>query len=345
MISRREAFIGLGSLAVGAVAGRVLWHADDMALNINMLTPDRLADSIPLASQGSYSIASPFARLVISTEATTLRLSTYNDCKSDFSALSKFGVWVNGAYLTSFDPAGEGAYDFYLGLDAGLKTVEFVAGVQSFPTGQSLIGAYLVAVTANKPMTQVLDVANDRLLIYGDSIAIGDGSGTTVQQSCWTMQVRHGFAGSVALEAWGYRSLKEDYDRDPSFAALVAKFQQINPTRVWLAIGTNDYGLNKWNAASFGAAYATLLDAIHAALPTPAIYAATPIVRSVETANASGSTTGDYRTEIASACSGRAWATLVDGTAFVTTSDLADGIHPNVAGHGKIATAVLDQVV
>lgn len=312
-----------------------------MTLQISSMTPSQLSDSTALEFRGYYSVSSPYARLVIETEATTLRLSTYNDSKSTFSALTKFGVWVDGAYITSFDPAANGAFDFYLGLDAGHKVVEFVAGQQSFPTGQALIGSYLISVTANQPMTQVFETADDRLLIYGDSIAIGDSAGVGVQQSAWAMQVRAEFIGSVALEAWGYRSLKEDYDRDPTFAALVAKFKQHNPTKLWLGIGTNDYGLNKWSAASFGTAYAALLDAIHVDLPSTEIWAVTPIVRSVETANGSGSTCGDYRAAIATACSTRAWATLVDGTTFVIQGDLVDGIHPDVIGHGKIKTAAL----
>jgi hypothetical protein len=72
-----------------------------------------------------------------------------------------------------------------------------------------------------------------------------------------------------------------------------------------------------------------------------AIYCQTPLVRSVESANGSGSTLGDYRTQIATAVSSRtAFATLVDGTAILTTADLDDGVHPTTAGHAAYAAYV-----
>lgn len=346
MITRRDVLIGAGSAAFGVSTAEILRFLSDdpMTLRINTLVPDQLSDSIALDPQDGYSISSAFARLVVSTEATTLRLTTYNDSQDQFSAITKIGIWVDGVYLTSFSPADEGFYDFYLGLDVGAKEVAFVAGPQSLPTGQPLIGSYLVSLIANKPLTHVLENPASRLVVYGDSIAVGDGAGTAVQQSAWPVQVRAAYDGSVALEAWGYRSLKEDYDTDPTFADLVSRLAQHSPTSVWLAIGTNCYALNKWAAAALGAAYAVLLDKIHTELPDCAIYAQTPILRATETANSFGDTTGDYRTAIAGACSGRAWATLVDGTSFLTTDDLADGTHPNVTGHGKIATAVLAEL-
>lgn len=121
---------------------------------------------------------------------------------------------------------------------------------------------------------------------------------------------------------------------------LVAFIVAANPKYIWLAIGTNDYGLNAQSAAAFGAKYAQLLDALHSALPNIPIYAQTPLVRSNESANNFGNTTGDYRTAIGTAVSGRGWATLVDGTTILTTNDLADGVHPHLAGHLKYARFV-----
>lgn len=108
-----------------------------------------------------------------------------------------------------------------------------------------------------------------------------------------------------------------------------------------MAIGTNDYGLNRQNATNFGIAYAATLDDLHTALPLARIYCQTPIVRGTETANTFGNTTGDYRSQITTICDARSsWATSVDGSAFLTTSNLADGVHPNTAGHAIYALAV-----
>ncbi len=112
----------------------------------------------------------------------------------------------------------------------------------------------------------------------------------------------------------------------------------------WLAIGTNDYGLDMWSASSFGAAYGGLLDGLHAGMPSSLIYCQTPIVRSTETANGFGNTTTDYRTAIATACATRPWAKLIDGTQIVTTAALSDGVHPTTAGQATYAAFVLAQL-
>jgi hypothetical protein len=108
---------------------------------------------------------------------------------------------------------------------------------------------------------------------------------------------------------------------------------------IWLAIGTNDYGLNKWNSTDFGVAYARLLDEVHTQMPSAIVYAQTPITRAVETANGHGSTTADYRNEIINATATRtSFCTLVNGTDILTyPTDYADTVHPSQAGQSKYA--------
>lgn len=278
---------------------------------------------------------------MIETTATELTVDTYNTMFTNFPALTQIGVWVDGVFDSSLAPGATGAESFDLEFSAGQKTIEIVAGPTSRPAA-AVLGTFVQSVTGNAALTEVNDVAAERLLIYGDSITVGDGCGETVQEDAWAVLVRQSFSGSVALEAWGSRSLHEDCNTSGLRAEFVAKVAKRNPTILWLAIGTNDYGLDDtWSAADFGTAYAALLDDLHTALPGAAIYAQTPILRSSEPENAFGDTLGEYRTAISNACTGRAWVTLVDGSAFLTTDDLADGTHPNVTGHGKIATAVL----
>ena len=107
-----------------------------------------------------------------------------------------------------------------------------------------------------------------------------------------------------------------------------------------ITIGTNDYGLNKWNATDFGIAYAATLDALHSALPSAKIICQTPLVHISEVANGTGSTLGDHRTQIATVCNARSWTTLVDGTQILTTSDLTGDVHPSTSGHAKYALAI-----
>jgi hypothetical protein len=79
-------------------------------------------------------------------------------------------------------------------------------------------------------------------------------------------------------------------------------------------------------------------------LPAATIYAQTPLLRATETANGSGSTTGNYRTAISNAATGKSYVTVVDGTAIMTIASVPDGVHPDTAGHALYATAVKAQL-
>jgi len=198
------------------------------------------------------------------------------------------------------------------------------------------------SATASAAMTAVSESPTNRLVIYGDSIAVGANS-TVPPKDGWAVLLRaERGTDSTMVEAYGYRSLHLDASDSTKRAAFVAKIQAMSPSILWIAIGTNDYGLTKWTDTQFGAAYAALLDDLHAAMPSLVIYCQTPIVRTGEpTANGNGLYLSDFRTAISNAVSSRsAWATLIDGTAILTTSDLADGVHPTTAGHATYAAFV-----
>ena len=144
------------------------------------------------------------------------------------------------------------------------------------------------------------------------------------------------------LEGWGFRALYDDASTPGKQASFVSHLAASKPSTIWLAIGTNDYGLNKWNAASFGSAYSSTVDALHAAMPAARIMCQTPLVRNNETTNASGSTLEDYRAQIGAICSARSWVTMVDGAKILTLSDLADGIHPTAQGFVKYAKHIAE---
>lgn len=256
------------------------------------------------------------------------------------------GVWINGAPYSVLAFAADGETDFAVDLPAGSKTVELVAGLQQQQVaGQThgiwLRNVYFVNATIVQEILPV--VPSNQLLVYGDSIAVGANSTYPTHQG-WPMLLR--LAGQpTAVEAWGYRALGYDLlaDNFGSTTALAAQLAGYAPAKIWMAIGTNDYGLEAESAANFGTAYADLLDKLHTALPSATIYCQTPIQRGTETANGFGNTLGDYRTQIATAVSTRtAYCTLVDGTAaaFPQLVDLDDGTHPTTAGHAKYAAAV-----
>jgi lysophospholipase L1-like esterase len=239
----------------------------------------------------------------------------------------------------------DGANRWHLSLPPGLKTVELVTGLTSLISSVAK-GTYLTGVGFGQSATLQVPSAAGRILVYGDSIAVGDTFATAQaapQLTGWTALLR-GLAGgvSVAVEAQGRRALYDDASAEPTYSNWLDAMADYNPAIIWMAIGTNDYGRNLWTAANFGGAYAVVLDDLHAAVPGAAIYAQTPLLRTVETANGLGSTLGNYRTQIATAVSTRtAFCTLVDGTAILATGDLAsDGIHPTIAGHALYAAYV-----
>jgi lysophospholipase L1-like esterase len=306
----------------------------------NSITPTQFSDSRALIDRTTHLETSVFAHADFTTTASLIRLSAYNTIRSTFGASTDLGVYIDGVYLGNASPAADGASTHTIVLPTGSKTVSITNGLQSKPVA-TLLGTFLKTIEANAPLTQTNLTPANRLVIYGDSIASGY-QGSPLTGSAWVTKVRTASGSdSVAVEAWGYRSLYDDCANGTLRAAFVSLIAAYAPAKIWLAIGTNDYGLNKWSAASFGAAYAALLDDLHTALPSATIYCQTPILRTTETANGSGSTLGDYRTQIGTAQSTRSsYATLVDGTAFMTTASLTDGIHPSTAGHALYSNAV-----
>lgn len=278
------------------------------------------------------------ARLVYSTTATNVSIETYNNIYAISPNETKIGVRVDGADFATISPGALGRVVTSLDLPAGLKTVEFINGLQSKPS--SLIGTFVTNLYFNAAITKINPVTTPKIIVYGDSIAVG-GNATNPALQGWVQLVRNAYSGAVQYEAWGYRSLSSDCSTAANRTTFAALLASQSPTIIWIAIGTNDYGGSAWTAANFGAAYADMLDKIHTALPSAVIYAQTPLLRTTETANAVGSTLGDYRTAIATAQSTRSdYCTLVDGTALLELTDLADGLHPTTAGHAKYATAV-----
>ena len=306
-------------------------------------TPTTFDDTSYQTQRTGYIETDPFASVSYSTSATHFRITANGLIQDIFGLWGEIGVLVDGVYVKSAYIPAEGEFTCKITLPAGSKTVKFVNGGVSNPaqTASGFQGTMLVSVEADAAISRVTVTPTNRLAIYGDSISIGANCKSLVKQG-WTSLVRDAYyPDSTVVVGAGYRSLYMDANDAPTRAAFVAQIASANPDRLWIAIGTNDYGLNKWNASSFGTAYAALLDDLHTALPALSIYCQTPILRTTETANASGSTLGDYRTEISTAVSTRtAFCTLVDGTAIMTTASLNDGVHPSIAGHVTYANFV-----
>lgn len=306
------------------------------------LTPTMLANSNDLETVDSHKVSSPFGRIILTTEAETFRVDCYSDL--NISNLRLIGVWVDGSFVGNLTPDGNGAQSLavLLGSSGGSsRTIEIVSG----PTSRSAApvkGSWPITVTASKPITQIFDTATPRLVIYGDSISVGDGAESAAQEDAYPVLVRESYSGSVSVEAWGFRGIYTDGRNSTVIDAFVTTIGEYNPDILYMHIGTNDYGIELCSAADFETYYGDVLDALNAAYSSLVIYCQTPLVRSDETANTFGDTLDDYRTAISNAVSTRtSFATLVDGSSIITTDDLDDGTHPNSTGHSKIATSIL----
>jgi lysophospholipase L1-like esterase len=321
------------------------WMAQKTGVDVSQnplyyeIEPTSFSDSLAVVDQSTYLETSPFAQVVFDTTATEFEVVSYCNIASLFLDAAEVGVYVDGVFNQTIQQSGDGVNVNRFTLSAGAKRVSLVNGAQSQLS--PIKGTFVHSVHANAAMTQVFPTVTDRMYIYGDSIAVGANS-VYSQQNAWAMQLRR-YRGtdSTMVDAQGYRALSTDASDGTARASFVAKVVSANPAILWMAIGTNDYGIPTTNAADFGADYSALLDALHTALPSLVIYCQTPIVRTSETANSFGNTLGDYRSQISTAVSTRTgYCTLVDGTALITTSNLDDGVHPTDAGHSIMYSAI-----
>jgi len=326
------------------------------ALDDNIAIVDEFADNgRPSVQVGTdkkpYIRTTPGARLVYTTEATSVDVTSYNDIYGPFPASTEIGVRIDGADYGVIAPGAAGeVVTSAFALGSGAKTVEFINGGGSSPgggPGNPLLGTFVRGLSFNAAATNVTasEPITPRLYVYGDSITSGfDATNNSLEG--WVQLVRNEYAGSVLNDSWGFRALYRDAATATMRAAFAAYIASLNPSIIWLAIGVNDYGGSLWTAADFGTAYADLLDKINALLPSATIYCQTPLDRSAEGANGLGSTLPNYRTEISNAGTARAYCVVIDGTSasYPGTALMTDGVHPTTAGHALYAAAVIAEL-
>jgi lysophospholipase L1-like esterase len=258
------------------------------------------------------------------------------------------GIRVDGIDRPVLDFAGtlgEKQFTVNLGSFGVEKTVEIIAGRQEGAGGQSNVkGSYIASV--KYPMGSSFTVQsptqnNKRIVVYGDSISVGDGTTQSVYDSLIPL-LRNKYGFDVMSEGYQARTFKYDVGDSTKLNNFVNRLTSYNPTIIYLQIGTNDFGLNQRNASDFGAAYTTFINSLHDSLPDVRIICQTPFDRNNKnTSNSFGNILDDYRNQIITACSNVSWATIIDGATTVSLSDMPDGLHPNTTGHAKYANAVV----
>lgn len=247
---------------------------------------------------------------------------------------------VNGVYNQKIDATANAVSAIKtISLPEGNKIVELINSATTKPSS-NILGTYITSIGHTGNLSIVQPVNHSRKIAFiGDSITVGANATIASLQGYVGIIRTENQDKNIITEGYGYASLK-DYDT----TVLISRLQSNAVNEVYIALGTNDYGLNKWTAiADFQTAYSNFLIALNAALPSCRILVQTPLSRSIETANASGLTMAQFRTAISNACSGKAYVRLVDGTALTTTASMIDGVHPT--DHTELARNITAIVI
>lgn len=297
-------------------------------------TPTVFSDTRTNTVTTNYIQTSTFARAIYDTSATSITINSYTDTdiQGTYPQFNELGLYVNGVYQ-KISPGVAGAKATVVALSAGAKRIQIVNGLQSFLTGV-VQGTFLVSISANAGLAPVTGTTANRAVIYGDSIMAGGNATSPTGEAASIIDRISTPNTSVGVEAYGSRGLFTDCNGAPARAAFVAKIVAWNPAKLFMLIGTNDYGLSLQSAANFGTMYAALLTDLNTALPSLTIIAATPLLKNTDTTiNAFSDALPAYRSAIATAVSGKGYVTLIDGTTLVGQQSSADGLHPNTDGH------------
>lgn len=324
------------------------------AINFYNLMPQDFSDNLYLDSSdnhnNTYYYLSPFSHVDFQTNATHAELEVYPTIFQDVSNYATIGVMVNGKYFTELHANTSNLQTLSLDLPVGNKTVELVNGTQTQFPENVIVGTFIRTVRFDSAgaTSQLLKPSQPkkRIIIYGDSISVGIGVNDPLNQA-WPILIREHFQPefSITEEGWSGRTFWSDAYSPNLLNQFVERLVAAQPNVIWIAIGTNDYGLNKWSAADFGQAYGKFLDQLHAKLPATKIYAQSPLVRLDEGANNFGNTLSDYRQVIANNCNSRSWVTFIDGQKIVPLSHIADArVHPDAEGYKEYANFVIIQL-
>jgi lysophospholipase L1-like esterase len=266
------------------------------------------------------------------TSARSLQIGLRSDSGKDLA------VYVNGVFVQTVTPvAADGlGHDQVIQIPgAGVRTVEIYEGA-GLQMGSPVAGTWLQAICGQDIVADV-PVVGRRLAVYGDSIMVGYNATAQASESLWPL-VRQDYPGRVAIEAYTARQLNSEPNLQTLGSLLVSMLFGAPVGEVWLAIGTNDYGIGDVPPATFQSKYIQLLDYIHASAPNARVWCQSPIVRVGETTpNGHGDTLPDYRAAVLAAATARSsFATYVNGAIILALSDLSgDGVHPSSAGFVK----------
>jgi lysophospholipase L1-like esterase len=303
---------------------------------------------------GSVKRHNSFARLKLQTSGTTLRIGYV----ANFASNSWLTVSINGVVQAVTLTSDGSAHTTDVMLPAGpLKNVEIWEGPQFGPSEPNVTsGGVVTSLEALDDKLFIIrpKAPSRRVVVYGDSIS----QGYPVQpQASWVGGIRLSpsfVGGGITSYGFGGRAIYLDYLTLglAAIAAILASglndVQSGGRQDLVVAIGTNDWGtVPDTGVASFQTRIATLVDLVHASVPTARIQLVSPIVRNGEaTPNANGDTLSAYRTAMSNVASTRSsFCHYWDASSVLTLADLADGVHPNAGGYAKMLAFYLGTVL
>lgn len=325
-----------GSLTYSTVPS-TFYTVENTLVNKNLLT----------ATVGIGNKFSPQSDISFTTDTTNLVLTTYTNVYTLNSYWAKLSVWVDGVYLQEIThTANDQVLETVITLSSGTKTIRIVNSGHYYSSGV-YYGTWVQRVHVNDATYISDDLNNPEILVLGDSISNGQAS-TVHTKDSWLALIKAAnpnkifkLYGGSALQ---FNHIASDATARTALVNAIAPGINSRTQKIFILLGTNDYGNSSWTAANFGTAYAALLVLLNTTYPNLQIVCFTPTYRSTETANGVGNTLDDYRNAIISACSGKAYATSVSLKTTFGAGEMADTVHPNNAGHVLIKTAIQSYV-
>jgi lysophospholipase L1-like esterase len=183
-----------------------------------------------------------------------------------------------------------------------------------------------------------------RIMPLGDSITDGVGvsGGGSYRTGLWQRAGAAGVAVDFVGSASNGPSSLGDHDHeghsgwriDQLDANIVNWMRATNPQTILLHIGTNDIGQN-YDVANAPARLSTLLDHIKAQSATTEVFVA-QIIPPLDANNDAKARTFNAALPNIVAAHGSRYH-IVDMHSALTSSDMADGLHPNASGYDKMA--------
>jgi len=271
----------------------------------------------------------------LSTEATSLIVEV--DSQFTPSSLTSITVDINDI-ATELKTTQVGINQYHIELATnGVKTVRLYNGIN---TGSSRLQVKITKLISNKPITIYAPIQQIRTAyIIGDSISVG-ANAVQPQYSGWIGILKRHYPGvSFVNDSNGGASVSY-FLADSDLGARLSSI--IEPDIVYVALGTNDFGLNKYATLPlFESALSSLINNIQVECPNANIILQTPVIRTDIAVNSYGHTLQDYRDSIIAVANTYSLQ-VINGLQLISDTDLhTDLLHPSTNGHVVYANNII----